>query len=187
MKLDIPFISQYSDSFNADWQPRSCAIACIAMLLDFYNVKIKPMDLVEEGLSISKKFADSGKALSGYTEEFGWGHDVLVILLCGHGMPAYRQEFRGIDDKLMFFGIEKIKKQISSKNPVIVSIAKDINNPRSSGHLVLATGFEEAEGNIKGLYINDPEAKNQGEGGNKFVDISDFKKAWKRLAIFAEK
>ncbi len=185
MKLDIPFFSQYADTVAAEWQSKICAIACIKMVLDFYGKKIEPMKIVEEGLVISKKLAESGKPQSGYTSEFGWGHDVLIYLLLQNEILAYRQEFKG-NDAFAALGIEKIKNQLLIKKPVMVSIAKDILNPKTSGHLVLIVGFEEENGIVKGLYINDPEKRTESEGKGIFVSREDFLKRWKKLAIFTE-
>ncbi len=185
MKLDTQFFSQYSDAIAVEWQSKVCAIACTKMILDFYGKENESMKLVEEGLLISKKLVESGKPLSGYTPGFGWGHDVLVFLLAQHGVPAYRQEFR-VNNTFVQLGIEKIKKQIQTKKPTMISIAKDIKNPKTSGHLVLIVGYEEEEGIIKGFYMNDPEKKNETEGKDIFVDIESFLLSWKKLAIFVE-
>ncbi len=181
MKLDIPFFSQYADQIASEWQSRICAIACIKMVLDFSGKEIDPMKIVEDGLIISKKLADSGRPLGGYTNEFGWGHDVLVFLLLQNEILAYRQEFKG-NDMFSMRGIEKIRRSIDAKKPVMVSLAKDIKNPKTSGHLVVVTGYDDQ----KGLYINDPEKKTITEGKDSFIAIEDFIASWKKLAIFVE-
>jgi len=186
MKLQISFFSQYSKDITEEWQSRACAISCLKMILDFYNKKNDPMDLIKEGLIISEDLAIKGRSVSGYTKEFGWGHDLLVILLANQSIPAYRQEFKGKNNILMSFGIEKIKKCIENKKPVLISMAKDIRNPALTGHIVIVFGFEEKEGVLSGFYINDPEKKTELEGEDIFVKIEDFIIGWKKLAIFTE-
>jgi uncharacterized protein YvpB len=185
MKLDIPFYSQYSEDIETNWQNKVCAVVCIKMMLDYFGIKIETNDLVKEGLLISKELEKKDRAYDGYTEQYGWGHEVLVMLLRNKNISAYRQEFKNIDNPELFLeeGINKIINNIKAGLPVLVSLAKDINNPKTSGHMVVISGIDEA----KGFYINDPEEKDGVSGKNKFVDISDFKKSWKKLAIFIEK
>ncbi|MFA6939029.1 MAG: C39 family peptidase [Candidatus Paceibacterota bacterium] len=189
MKLDIPFYSQYSEEIENIWQTKVCAIVCVKMVLDYFGIKTETRDLVKEGLLISKELEKRDRVHDGYTEQYGWGHELLVILLRNNNIPSYRQEFKNLDhsENLLGFGINKIISNIKAGLPVLVSLAKDINNPRTSGHMVVVSGIEECGDVIKGLYINDPEAKSDADGKNKFVNISDFKKSWKKLAIFVEK
>jgi hypothetical protein len=198
MKLNIPFYSQYSNSIEKEWQSRSCAVLCLKMLFDFYGIKTEIANLIKEGLIISNDLAQKGKLFSGYTKEHGWGHDLLVILLNNHNLLSYRQDFRSmkidLENKIFLKsefefidqGVKKIEKQIESKKPVIVSVAKNIENKRKTGHVILITGFEKKR-EIVGFYFNDPEMKNESEGKDVFVNINDFKKVWKKLAIFVEK
>lgn len=185
MKLNIPFYSQYSEDIENVWQTKACAIVCIKMVLDYLGIKTETQDLIKEGLLISKELEKRGKVNDGYTEQFGWGHEPLVIILRNKGVISYRQEFKNADNSegLLEFGINKIISNIKAGLPVLVSLAKDINNPKTSGHMVVVSGIDEG----KGFYINDPEAKIEVDGKDKFVDISDFKKSWKKLAIFVEK
>jgi hypothetical protein len=181
MKIDIPYYSQYSDNIKKDWQDRSCAIVCLQMVLDFYKKESKPMDLIKEGLSISENLEKKGRRTEGYTREFGWGHELLIILLKNNGVLSYRQDFKNpnFESEYIVLGLEKIRQNILDKKPVIVSIAKDINNPKTSGHMVVVSGIEEDNGEVKSFYINDPEKEE-----NKNTSIEDFKKVWKKLAIF---
>ncbi len=193
MNLNIRYYSQYSDAIEKDWQDRSCAIVCLQMVLDFYENKIEPMDLIKEGLFISKDLIERGRETEGYTSKFGWGHELLVTLLRNHGLPSYKQDFRSVkfdllnssflksdfEFKIFEFGINKIKENLLNNKPIIISLSKDIDNKKTSGHMVVVYGFEEDEEKIKGFYINDP-----ANIDNKKISIEDFKKVWKRLVIF---
>lgn len=185
MKLNIPFYSQYSEDIENVWQTKACAIVCIKMVLNYFGIKTETKDLIKEGFLISKELEKRNRAHDGYTEQYGWGHELLVIILRNKGAISYRQEFKNADNSggLLEFGINKIISNIKKGLPVLVSLAKDINNPKTSGHMVVVSGIDEE----KGFYINDPEAKTEVDGKDKFVDISDFKKSWKKLAIFVEK
>ncbi len=186
MKIDIPFHSQYSDSIEKDWQDRSCAVLCLQMVLDFYGKKVEPMNLIKEGLEISELLKEKGREKDGYTRGFGWGHELLVILLKNNGVLAYRQDFKNSKFEKEYFelGLEKIRQNLLNKKPVITSIAKDINNPKTSGHMVVVSGFEEDSGEVKGFYIKDPEQKDSSENLDIFISLNDFKEVWKKLVIF---
>ncbi|MGB8815621.1 MAG: C39 family peptidase [Minisyncoccia bacterium] len=192
MKLNIPFYSQYSEEVTEEWQSRACAILCLKMVIGFLDKKVDAMDIIKEGLIISNDLSKKGRPQSGYTKEFGWGHDLLVMLLCNRQVFAYKQEFKSFDNGLtenespIKFGINKIVKNIKEKFPVIISLAKDITNPRLSGHMVVVSGFEEKNGILSGFYINDPEKKTEMDGKDIFVNIEDFVKSWKKLAILTE-
>ncbi len=192
MKLNLPFYSQYSELVESEWQVRSCAILCLKIVMEFMGVEnVSISELIKEGIAISQDLTKKGKQQSGYTNDFGWGHDLLVMLFRNKGIISYRQEFRSLDEKnateFINFGINKIAKSIQAGFPVLASVFKDVNNPRISGHMVVISGIEEDDGGIRGFSISDPEEKNEAEGKNKLVDIRIFKKVWKKLAIFVEK
>jgi uncharacterized protein YvpB len=192
MKLKLNFFSQYSQDITKEWQSKICAILCVKMTLDFFGKKVNATDLIKEGLIISDDLSKKGKPQNGYTKKFGWGHDSLLMLLRNRGIVAYEQEFKSFTDgllennSLVKFGIKKILDNIKKGFPVIVSIAKNTDNRRLSGHMVIAYGYEEKNGILSGFYINDPEYKTELEGKNIFVKKEDFIKNWKKLAIFTE-
>jgi ABC-type bacteriocin/lantibiotic exporter with double-glycine peptidase domain len=193
MKIDLSYYSQYSDFIEKDWQRKTCGIVCLQMVLDFYKKETKPMDLIKEGLVITNDFIKGERKFDGYTKEFGWGHELLIIILRNHGVLAYKQEFRSIKFNLTdnsfsksnfesgFFdlGIEKIKENLLGNKPVIASLSKDFNNPKKSGHMIVISGFEYEGKNIKSFYINDPENID-----NKEISVEDFKRVWRKFAIF---
>ncbi|MFA5935101.1 MAG: C39 family peptidase [Candidatus Paceibacterota bacterium] len=178
MKIDLPYYSQYSDIIEKDWQDRCCIIICLQMIFDFYGKKVEPMDLIREGLKISEVLKEKGKEKDGYTREFGWGHELLVILLKNNGVLAYKQDFKNpnFEKEYLELGLEKIRLNLLDEKPVIVSILRDV---KKYGHTVVISGLEYEGENIKGFYINDPENID-----NKNISIEDFKKVWRKLAIF---
>ena len=198
MNLNIKYYSQYSEKIEKDWQSRSCAIVCLQMVLDFYKKESKPIDLIKEGLFISEDLEKRGRRTEGYTREFGWGHELLVTILRNHGLPAYKQDFRsikfnlddstfsnsGFESEIFEFGINKIRENLLNNKPVIVSIVKDTLNKKTSGHMVVVSGLEEKNGEVKGFYIKDPEIKDNSGSQDDFIDIEKFINIWKKLAIF---
>jgi len=192
MKLKLNFFSQYSQDITKEWQSKSCAIVCVKMMLDFFGKKVDVESLIKEGLVISNNLSKKGKPQNGYTKEFGWGHDSLLMLLRNRGVVAYEQEFKSFtdgfleNDSLAEFGVNKIADSIKKEFPVIISIAKNASNRRLSGHMVIVYGYEEKKGILSGFYINDPEQKTELKGKNIFIKKEDFIKNWKKLAIFTE-
>jgi len=181
MNLDIKYYSQYSEKIEKDWQSRSCSIACLQMVLDFYEKKVEPMDLIKEGLKISEVLKEKGKEKDGYTKEFGWGHELLVMLLKNNGVLSYKQDFKNFnfEKDYLELGLEKIKQNLLNERPVIVSILRDMDNIKPYGHMFVISGIENDGENIKNFLINDPENES-----NRIISIEEFKKVWRKLAIF---
>jgi hypothetical protein len=162
------------------------------MVLDFYRADQKEIEITD--------LIKEGQRIDGYTEKYGWDHECLVRLLRNHGLASYRQEFKSLEidsltggvstsdfaNKLGDFGCKKIRQQIESGQPVLVSVLKRFAEPNTF-HMVLVVGFETSEDRIKGFYCDDPEAKDASIGQNIFVPLEDFMSAWRLLAIFVDK
>lgn len=179
--LNVPFVSQHSatDSF---WKNRSCAIACLKMVLDFIKTENYSLDeLIKEG-----------EKIGGYTD-FGWLHDALVKISRNHGVPAYAQEFRSVPDdteeskKLLNFGLEKIVKSIENDLPVIITVREGFGS-NTHTHIILVTGYQFSDtGILQGFYINDPDDRTGDKKEAFLVDIADFLKYWRKYTIFWDK
>lgn len=164
MRLDIPFVSQYSDSVPKDWQHRSCSITNLFMVLSFFNVgkNITTASLIQEGESI------------GAYGPHGWIHEGIVRLAHNHGIHAYAEEFRsqdaGIAEQLAVHGIEKIKEMLKVGFPTIVSIQKE----NGSYHTITVVGVSG-----DGFICHDPEMAEANE-----ITFEAFASRWRKLAIF---
>ena len=185
--IPVPYISQYSDSIEHDWQNRSCGIACVAMLLGYYNLEdISPMKLINEGVSIG-----------GYCNH-GWFHESLVRLLRNHGVNAYAQEFRSVDvnpeqktfeispleTKMIDEGLAKIIHEIDANHPVMVSVAPGFNTNKEN-HLVLIIGYDFSDKKEK-FIIHDPDAATEKQAHSEMsMDIAQIRKFWRKFAIFS--
>jgi uncharacterized protein YvpB len=167
MKLNVPYYSQFLDVDDHYWMPRSCAIACLKMVLDHHK---------SEGMSLMELIED-GEKRGGYGPS-GWYHDSLIELAEHSGLNAKRVE--GVDVEK---GIKDIADSIRKRNPVIISAVKHILG-QTKFHMVVATGFEEKDGEIAGFYYHDPESADREKGQNLFADINTFIDGWRKMAIF---
>lgn len=170
--LNVPYISQYRDIQDKDWQRRGCGVVCLKTVLDFYGVAIPKLDDFIKLALERKAFGENG-----------WRHDRLVEIADSFGLKADRKEFK-FENALAEKGIVEIAKFLKQGQPVIVSVAKKFKYP-DKFHQVVLTGFENDEnGKIKGFYYNDSDYQNENDGKNIFVPIQTFKKYWRKLAIF---
>jgi hypothetical protein len=170
MRLSVPYFSQHLNVADTYWQTRACGMACVKMALDFFHKNSPPLDdLVWQGVRID-----------GYGPS-GWIHAALVSILDMQGVAAERKEFK--IGELYEAGIAEIILSLESGLPVIVSAVKKFE-VADKFHMVLLTGFEKESDTVKGFYYHDPDAQTQEEGMNRFVSSEQFKKHWRRLAIF---
>lgn len=185
--IPVPYISQYSDSIEQDWQNRSCGIACVAMLLGYYNLEdINPMRLINEGVSIG-----------GYCNN-GWFHESLVRILRNHGVNSYAQEFRSvnvslenktfeinaIETKMINEGLVKIIREVDANRPVILSVGSGFNTNKEN-HLVLIIGYDFSDKNEK-FIIHDPDLATENFAHSEMpVDIVKIRKFWRKFAVFS--
>jgi len=185
--IPVPYISQFSKEFDEEWHYKSCGIACVAMLLAYYNLEdSSPMRLLEEGITIG-----------GWTD-IGWRHEALVRILRNHGVNAYSQEFRSIqvsskynsfkinpmEEKMMEDGIAKMIAEIDGGHPVMVSVDEGFNTNLEK-HIVLVVGYDFTDKQEK-FIIHDPRGINSIERFDLMpVDIAKIRKFWRKFAIFS--
>jgi len=168
MKLDVPYYSQFLDVNDPYWMPRACGMCCLKMVLDFFGEKTPPL----------LEMCRTGEKEGGYSKH-GWFHDYLLKVARGYGLEAERGEKIG-----EIMGLQKIHDELKDGRPVIVSVSKH-SLGQNKFHMVLLTGYEENEnGTVFGFYYNDPESLYVEEGKGLFADIKDFKRDWRRMAIF---
>jgi len=182
-KLDIPHTCQYNDSIPEEWHIRVCGLACTKMILDYKNVEIPLINLLNEGQSIGA-----------YNPSVGWDHNGLVRLLRNHGVLAYSQEFRSVkvdiesgemndssnENNFIEQGLEKIIKSIDGGNPVMVSVKPGFgDNPES--HLILITGYEDDN-----FIYNDPNNSNGEIKKAHLVNKERFIDFWRLFGVFID-
>jgi len=166
MKLDVPYYSQFLDVSDKKWMPRACGMACVKMILDFYNAESPELDvLIVEGYK------------NGGYGKWGWLHDYFVQIFKRFDLGSKRSE--GMNN------FEELVNELKNGNPIIISAVKHILG-QTKFHMVVLTGVEEDDsGNIVGFYYHDPESTDKETGRNIFVDIETFNNGWRKMAIFA--
>lgn len=149
--IDVPYRGQQfkprnwrEDGFDSPehaeyWSRRSCGIACVGMLIDFYS---------EAGPSLSR-LLEQGLALKGYSSR-GWVHATLARILSGHGVPAEAVPMRSCGEL-----VESVK----CGAPIIASVGDEFPiDGTKGGHLVVVTGYAELGNTLTAVYFNDPSA-----------------------------
>lgn len=147
--------------------PRACGIVALKMVLDFYR---KDIPATMELINSCEKAGGYGKS--------GWFHDAIISLAKSFGFEAYRKEKMDAES-----GTEEIVNFLKEGKPVLISAVKYIL-AQTKFHMVVATGFEEKDGVLTGIYYHDPEATDKDKGQHVFVDINTFKREWRKMAIF---
>jgi len=138
IRLNVPYF---------DSQPGNCGLACIQMLLGYYQRQVPTQKQLTRKYK-SKPFY--------YLEPFGWTQQGLITILDNHGLPSISTDY---------VGLSTVIKRVGDRKPVIVSIqVPSINNLHSSklyrpnnsqllseGHLVIITGIKDSK-----VLVHDP-------------------------------
>ena len=154
----------------AGWEKNGCGIACVGMVLTIAGKEYTIENLIQETLH-----------LKGYIEGIGWRHAALARTIANRNIPAYSQEFTSPNnDKTLFaIGMKKIKEQVQSGNPVIVSVLRHFNPDATATHLVVITGIAD-----DAFIVQDSDYEEGGE--NIAVSFDRFAQAWRGFAIFTD-
>lgn len=186
MILQVPYYSQIKNTKNPDWKDKSCGIAALKMVLDFYQ----PTDL-----SIDELY-QKGLDINGFLEGVGWYHHSLALLAKQLGYKAITRSwnipkesldhlkergFKTADIEIirrqqLDEAITTLKKELDNKHPTVVPIPKGFTKG-GSGHLVVLIGYDE-----EGFICHDPL---DGEKIN--LDYEKFKNLWEKRAILVIK
>ena len=153
-------VCQYDEIKGNDGN-KGCGAVCLCIVLNYLGIKVGSQDIFDKGVKLDGLL------------EVGWKHSTLCEIARDYGIPAYSQEFKSEGEKLFAIGVDKLKRNIDSDNPVIISVE---HKDRDGSHLVVLVGY----GSDK-FYVSDPEFKE-----DKLEEISngEFKKRWRKLAIF---
>jgi uncharacterized protein YvpB len=181
--LDIPHTCMHNDSIPEEWHIRVCGLACVKMILDYRNIEVSLLDLLNEG-----------QCIGAYNSSIGWDHNGLVRLLRNHGVLAYPQEFRSVkvnlesgemtdstsNSNFLLKGILKIKESIDMDNPVIVSVKEGFGDNKSP-HIILVVGYDDDN-----IYFNDPNNSNGEIKKAHPMTKERFLKYWRQFVIFTD-
>jgi hypothetical protein len=205
--LDIPFVCQWDlkpeDEPSADfcasagvtrppqgWAERSCGIACVSMVLAFWDRQAQMRTLLHQAIEIGA-----------WGGERNWRHTQLVALLGRRGLIAWRRNWRLLEGRereyldgriadeetaveldlvrgqMIDEGLYTLESVVGSGLPVIASVYRPAWDRRSPGHMVVLTGLRGRE-----LRYHDPAER---DGAGRTISTADFRKCWKGTAIFA--
>lgn len=176
MKLDkVKHLWQYDQSIKEDWRNRSCTVASLTMILDYFGKTFKVQEVIEQGLLLK----------NAYIEGIGWDHRAMVSLAHNNGVQAYNQEFKTLsgdevsiyDNEFIDFGIKKIEENINKNLPVMTSIFKDFDK-NNGPHTIVIVGFDDDN-----FIYHDPKFEN---GAFMSVSRDVFIQNWRRLCVFFE-
>jgi Peptidase_C39 like family len=198
--VKVPFYSQLDIGAHGatppapgagySWAERSCAIACVTMLLDYHGRAVPADHVLRSGV-------DAG----GFDLLLGWRHTALVGVLTSFGLTAYRRNWRLLEGREEQYlagrpldpgarrEIEFVKRQqleegiwtlsrlVAADIPVIVSVYRPWGDSSSPGHQVVLLGRDE-----ECVTFHDPALRS---GAYSRYPVADFFASWKGTAIMA--
>ena len=168
MQLPVAYYSQYDSEIPEEWKKRSCGIVALRMALSQKR---------ENDIQSSWGLVQEGVSSGAYIEGVGWKHAGLVDLAKKHGAQAFRREFRSWFLKTFYFLAEQ-HLVMSLKRGVVPIVSLTVPD-KNDTHLVPLIGYNET-----GFIYHEPAAYTSEEGSEKHISYADFKKRWRKLAIF---
>jgi hypothetical protein len=173
MRYDVPFISQFTDITNSDWQWRSCGIAALKMVLDYWHA----CDSFNRTVDVDELHR-IGIQESAYRPGIGWTHAGLAAAACRLGYTAYNRDWaeQGPTPKDEATAWHLTLEELTA-GPVLVSVYSGFERSRGGGHIAVLTGHEDEV-----VFLNDPEQQCTREGV-RVLALRSFLKAFKYRII----
>jgi uncharacterized protein YvpB len=193
--LDIPYLSQFNNLSDVDWQGKACGITCLAMVLAYYEGEPRPLgnliELGEEVEAVNNKgdWYDSG--LCSVANRLGYSAFRRRWALSKPDIEVFKAEGRTDEDNAAYEesalkeGLYTIENTLRLGIPVIVSVSKNFDEEKK-GHLVVLTGYEKDGELLSGFYYNDPNARGTIRK-DEYAHLEKFLKHWKKRGIFVIK
>jgi len=153
------------------WSHRLCAIACIKMILDAYNVNKTMALLCNEALDLKGYILYKDNIFV----DKGWYYQPLIELMNKYGFIGHI-----IDDN----NCNMLKYYLDNNNYLIVSVHPQVireeieSSDEKGGHLVLITGYRLMNSQLDGFYINNPSGTSLNKQEGAFIPINTFIKAY---------
>lgn len=157
---EIPFISQFKDISSTEWKNKSCGVASLAMIIDYYRP-----DSVEVNTLLRQAIARGA-----FLKNAGWIHRDLALLSEGYGLEGQAYDLSGQSSRVAYSQF----KGLLEDGPVIASVHYKFDPKNPIPHLVV---INRIEGDT--VFVNDP----AGKGKDEEVSLPDFLKAWKKRFI----
>jgi hypothetical protein len=190
--LDVPYLSQFNDLKDVEWQGRACGVTCLAMVLAYYENEKRPL----------RALITLGEELKAYNEDYDWYDSGLCSIANRLGYKAFRRrwalskidesffekEGRTVTDNEAYNaqavkeGLYSIEYSLRLGVPVIVSVNKDFDEV-NRGHLVVLTGYEKDGEKLVGFYYNDPNSRDK-KLKDEYAHLQLFLDHWKRRGVF---
>jgi uncharacterized protein YvpB len=190
--LDVPYLSQFNNLNDVEWQGRACGVTCLAMVLAYYEGEPRPL----------KALIELGTELKAYTSKYDWYDSGLCSIANNLGYSAFRRrwalskidedffvkEGRTIADNEAYNaqavkeGLYSIENSLRLGVPVIVSVNKSFDE-HNHGHLIVLTGYEKDGEKLAGFYYNDPNSRDK-KLKDEYAHLQLFLEHWKRRGVF---
>jgi len=190
--LDVPYLSQFNNLNDVEWQGKACGVTCLAMVLAYYEGEPRPL----------KALIELGTELKAYTSKYDWYDSGLCSIANNLGYSAFRRrwalskidedffvkEGRTIADNEAYNaqavkeGLYSIENSLRLGVPVIVSVNKSFDE-HNHGHLIVLTGYEKDGEKLAGFYYNDPNSRDK-KLKDEYAHLQLFLEHWKRRGVF---
>lgn len=190
--LDVPYLSQFNNLNDVEWQGRACGVTCLAMVLAYYEGEPRPL----------KALIELGTELKAYTSKYDWYDSGLCSIANNLGYSAFRRrwalskidedffvkEGRTVADNEAYNaqavkeGLYSIENSLRLGVPVIVSVNKSFDE-HNHGHLIVLTGYEKDGEKLAGFYYNDPNSRDK-KLKDEYAHLQLFLEHWKRRGVF---
>lgn len=193
--LEVPYLSQFNDLDDVEWQGRACGVTCLAMVLAYYEKEKRPL----------KALINLGEELKAYNDKYDWYDSGLCSIANRLGYTAFRRRWAlsKIDEE--FFkkegrtandneaynsqavkeGLYSLENSLRLGVPVIVSVSKNFDE-YNKGHFVVLTGYEKDGEKLAGFYYNDPNSRDK-KLKDEYAHLQLFLDHWKRRGVFIVK
>jgi len=191
-QLDVPYLSQFDDISDVEWQSRACGITCLVMVLSFFEGKSRPIE----------NLIELGTKLGAYNGNYDWYDSGLCSIANELGFKAFRRrwelskadtatfnnEGRNKKDNDLYNsqalkeGIFTLVETLRLGSPIIVPVSKNFDE-HHKGHDIVLTGYEKDGEKLLGFFYNDPNSRGK-RIKNEFVGIDKFLEHWKKRGIF---
>jgi hypothetical protein len=191
--LRVPFFTQWGlqdEPGTRLWAPRTCAIACLTMVLEFWGARVTLAQVLDRAL-----------AAGAWDETRNWIHSGLVAVLQEHGLMACRRNWRLLDghektylagrqpgadtaeeldwvrDQMLAEGLATVTGLLAQGVPVITSVYRPFGDHRGPGHQIVLIGSAGGR-----LHYHDPAER---DGERMEVSMETFLANWKGTGIIA--
>jgi predicted double-glycine peptidase len=155
----VPFFSQFTDITSPLWQKRSCGIASLSMIVNYY---------LPDATTPNKVLRETLAVPGAYINSIGWTYAGLIATGEKYGLQGVAYDLKDTKDAL-----SKLSTSLH-EGPVIASVHYKFDPKNPVPHLVVLDGIDDEY-----VYYNDPAES----ASNKKISIAKFSAAWKKRFI----